>query len=142
MTHAPEGLTKLAESRWDWQKLGRQERAIRWELLAAWVAWLQETYEEWVKLPDCWPRHEALRSELDFFRAWHAGLIESGTPSEGISWHSALRSAAPAWGALSSCTHEERPWVTADRFRGPTFQSHLRIARDANRQSPSRTPDA
>lgn len=134
------GMRGVADSKWDWQKLGRQERAVRWEMLSTWVAWLQETYEEWVKLPECWPRHEALRSELEFFRAWHADLVDSGTPSEGIDWHSSLRAATPAWATLAACTHEDRPWVSADRFRGPTFQNHLRFAREGGRPA-TRQPE-
>jgi hypothetical protein len=126
----------MAGSKWDWSKLGRQEVAVRWDLLTAWVAWLQETYEEWVKLPDCWARHEALRSELEFFRAWHAEVMDSGTPSEGTYWHSSLRNAAVAWAALSTCTHDEQPWVDDRPFQNATFQAHLLIARDAARSTP------
>jgi hypothetical protein len=122
----------MAEYKWDWQKLSRQERTARWEILVTWVTWLQESYEAWVKLPVCWPRHEALRSELEFFRAWHVSLIESGTPSEGTDWHSSLRAAAAAWEELAGCGHEERPWIDESRFRGQTFQNHLRIAREGN----------
>ena len=106
----------MADAKWDWRRLSRQEQTARWEILAKWVAWLQETYEEWVTLPDCWPRHEALRAELEFFRAWHTEILDRGTPSEGTIWHASLRSAADAWEALSSCT--------------PVVQKHLRIARE------------
>lgn len=120
----------MPEARWNWARLSRQERTARWEVLAAWVAWLQETYEAWVTLPECWPRHEALRSELEFFRAWHAEIMERNEPREGTDWHATLRAAAAAWTELADCTHEDRPWVEADRFRGPRFQHHLRAARE------------
>jgi hypothetical protein len=122
----------MAEAKWDWQRLSRQEQTARWDILTNWVAWLQETYEEWVTLPDCWPRHEALRAELEFFRAWHAEIFERDSPSEGADWHASLRSAAEAWAPVASCTHEERPWAEPQRFRGPVFQQHLRIARDGS----------
>lgn len=120
----------MAETKWDWKRLSRQERTARWEILTTWVAWLQETYEPWITLPDCWPRHEALRAELEFFRAWHAQIMEQGGPSEGTDWHSSIRAAAEGWTKVATCTHDERPWVDDQRFRGSTFQQHFRIARE------------
>jgi hypothetical protein len=41
------------------------------------------TYGEWVKLPPCWPSHEALSTELCVLRHWHRTALELGSdPAE------------------------------------------------------------
>jgi hypothetical protein len=122
----------MAETSWDWSQLPVQDRSARWMTLVKWVRWLQEIYEPWVKLPECWPRHEALRSELEFFRAWREDIMKSGTPSDGTYWHSSLRNAAAAWEQLANCTHEERPWRTDRRNQTDRFREHLQVAMASN----------
>lgn len=113
---------------WDWDQLDPGARRREWEDLAAWVALLQEDYEPWVKLPACWPRHEALRSELAFFKGWHEEVIRGGDGYDGTSWHSHLRDAAEAWQVLADCQHEEKPWRRGSRADPEAVRQHLEIA--------------
>lgn len=118
----------MSNHEWDWSRLEPAARGERWLGLAKWVGWLVENYDPWIKLPDCWPRHESLRSELEFFRVWHREILESGSPYDGTSWHSSLRSAALAWAELSTCKHEDQPWRRAKPMSSETFQRHLATA--------------
>jgi hypothetical protein len=122
----------MSEHRWDWSRLDPAARRQRWDSLVQWVSWLVENYDPWVKLPECWPRHEALRSELAFFQEWHREVVESGDPYDGTSWHSSLRSAAEAWTLLSTCRHEERPWRVGKATSSEAFQRHLAAAIEAD----------
>lgn len=115
----------MTASEWDWTRLGPAELRKRLRSLATWVVWLQEHYAAWVRLPPCWPRHEALRSELEFFHAWHSQLLEDGDATEGTSWHSALRSAASAWMELSDCEHDTQFTRRTSRGNVEAFQRHL-----------------
>lgn len=113
------------EYQWDWSRLDPVSRRKRWASLVEWVGWLLENYDPWVKLPECWPRHESLRSELAFFQDWHREVIETGTPYDGVSWHSSLRIAADAWSRLSNCKHEDRAWRRSKATASEAFQRHL-----------------
>jgi hypothetical protein len=127
----------MTTSEWDWAGLGPAELDQRWQSLAAWVRWLLEHYSTWVKLPPCWPRHEALRSELEFFRAWHVQLLEDGDATEGTNWHSALRSAAGAWMELADCDHENRFSRRTGRGDSEDARRNLEIAM---REPPASAP--
>jgi hypothetical protein len=127
----------MAASEWDWAALAQSERDQRWRRLSAWVIWLQEHYSAWVKLPPCWPLHEALRSELEFLRAWHDGLIENGDGAEGLSWHSSMRSSAAAWAELSDCKHSDQPWRRSSRGDNEEYRRHLAAAM---REKPASRP--
>ena len=116
----------MTTSEWDWTSLGPAELKQRWQSLATWVRWLLEHYSTWVKLPPCWPRHEALRSELEFFRAWHAQLLEDGDATEGTNWHSSLRSAATAWMDLADCEHDTQFSRRTGRGRASAAPEHPR----------------
>ncbi len=118
----------MTPTEWDWANLGPAELNQRWRSLAAWVRWLQDNYGNWVKLPPCWPRHEALRSELEFFRAWHAQLLEDGDATEGTNWHSSLRSAATAWMELADCDHDSQFTRRASRADSDESRRHLELA--------------
>ncbi|WP_051110538.1 hypothetical protein [Longispora albida] len=92
---------------WDWTGLPPDQLAENWAELAAWAGWLQEAYAPWVVLPDCWPAHEGLRTELRIFWYWHLFAVSaSWEPSEALGWHNDLRSAAVAWRELAACRHE------------------------------------
>lgn len=121
-------------SEWDWSSLSHAELDRRWRTLASWVRWLQDNYAPWVKLPPCWPRHEALRAELEFFRAWHVQLLEDGDATEGTSWHSALRSAASAWMEVVDCEHDSQ--FTRRSGRGDTEQARRHL-QEALRERPA-----
>ncbi len=92
---------------WVWDSLPDDVRADLFAKVAAWVEWLEATYEPWVTLPACWPLHEALRVELTMFWMWHR-LVSSTitTASEGVRWHHELRRSAGSWRALADCLHE------------------------------------
>jgi|SRR5579859_7158891 len=122
------GVTADDRHSWDWDRLDPGARRRQWESLGAWVAWLQEHYEPWVKLPACWPRHEALRSELAFFQGWHEEVMREGDGYGGASWHSHLRDAAEAWQVLADCQHEEKPWRRGSRADPEAMRRHLEIA--------------
>ncbi len=124
---------------WDWDRLDPVAQRKQWEELAAWVAWLQEHYEAWVKLPLCWPRHEALRSELAFLKGWQEELLDNGDAYDGVSWHSRLRDAAEAWQLVADCQHEEKPWRRSGRGDPAAARQHLEIAM---RGAASRAADA
>jgi hypothetical protein len=124
----------MTTNEWNWTRLSPAELQERWRVLAAWVGWLQDHYAPWVKLPPCWPRHEALRSELEFFRAWHTQLLEDGDAVEGTNWHSTLRSAASAWVELSDCEHDSQ--FTRRSGRGGSEESQRHLA-EAIRARPS-----
>jgi hypothetical protein len=127
----------MTDARPDWSRLSPAERQARWTALVGWVTWLQDTYEAWVKLPECWPRHEALRRELEFFRAWHQDIEDDGTdPYDGTNWHASLRSAALAWQDLANCRHEAEPWRHADRLESELFRQHLKVAMEATAVNP------
>lgn len=130
-------MTTLATTEWDWARLDIGERERRWDALVAWTGWLQEHYAAWVTLPPCWPRHEALRAELEFFRSWHAQLLDDGDGSEGVSWHASLRAAATAWKDLADCEHDAQFVRRTERGGGGEFQRHLA---EATRSRPSVRP--
>lgn len=92
---------------WVWDRLSDELHAETWRRFADWVAWLEEAYPPWVVLPDCWPAHEGLRTELVFFWYWHRWLMtSSANPADGVRWHAELHRAAPAWRELATCAHE------------------------------------
>jgi hypothetical protein len=92
---------------WDWERLPASDLEGSWRELTLWVEWLRREYRGWVTLPDCWPLHEALRSELCFFMWWHRRAIGlADDPEDGVRWHAELRQAAEAWGRLATCDHE------------------------------------
>lgn len=122
------GVTADDRQSWDWDRLDPVARRQQWGKLASWVAWLQEHYESWVKLPPCWPRHEALRSELAFFKGWHEEVMRGGDGYDGTSWHSHLRDAAEAWLAVADCQHEDKPWRRGSRADPEAVRQHLEIA--------------
>jgi hypothetical protein len=124
----------MTTSEWDWSTLSQTELDRRWQTLAGWVSWLQDNYTPWVKLPPCWARHEALRAELEFFRAWHTQLLEDGDATEGTSWHSSLRSAASAWMAVADCEHDSQ--FTRRSGRGDTDQVRRHL-QEAMRERPA-----
>lgn len=109
-------MVPAAAPRWNWTDLSSEEYRERLEDLAGWVAWLVDSYGEWVELPPCWPVHEALRAELSFFCYWNRRIMRLGRdPSEGLRWHLNLRAAAVQWRSLSACRHE--PEASAARRR-------------------------
>jgi hypothetical protein len=94
---------------WNWRELSEQQRRDELNDLAGWVAELQEAYGRWVRLPDCWPCHRALREELAIFWYWRQRLDESSeaAPEEAVHWHQSLRASAQAWAeAYGGCRHE------------------------------------
>ena len=126
----------MAEHVRNWQRLPPAARRQQWQRLADWVGWLQDNYQPWVKLPPCWPRHEALRSELNFFQQYYEEVLNGETGYEGTSWHAQLRAAAIEWEKLAGCRHDDSPWRTA---RPPdydrSFEKHLAIAMDEQREN-------
>jgi len=125
-----------SDSQWDWRRLPAAAQRARWAELAAWVEWLQDNYQSWVRLPPCWPRHEALRSELVFFKAWREDVLLAGSGYDGVNWHSQLRAAAVEWEPLVDCRHEDAPW---NAVRSPeyaaAFSQHLAIASNQQPES-------
>jgi hypothetical protein len=92
---------------WVWEHLSDELHDQSLRRLTAWVAWLEEAYAPWVTLPDCWPAHEGLRTELIMFWYWHRYLMTRAVnPTEGVRWHADLRRAAYDWRELAGCTHE------------------------------------
>ncbi|MBO0689472.1 MAG: hypothetical protein J2P40_07870 [Candidatus Dormibacteraeota bacterium] len=92
---------------WNWERLQASDLETSWRELTLWVEWLRREYRTWVTLPDCWPLHEALRSELCLFMWWHRRAVElSDDPEDGVRWHGELRQAAEAWSRLATCDHE------------------------------------
>jgi hypothetical protein len=106
---------------WDWSRLTAPEVDEAWRELAIWVEFLRGEYRPWVRLPDCWPLHEALRSELLLFMHWQQRIVHLGQdPEEGVRWHSELRRAAEAWACLATCVHgarERGPAAAEERRR-------------------------
>ncbi|HYZ01670.1 MAG TPA: hypothetical protein VFA92_09260 [Candidatus Binatia bacterium] len=119
---------------WNWERLPQTDLEASWRELTLWVEWLRREYRTWVTLPDCWPLHEALRSELCFFMWWHRRAVElSDDPEDGIRWHGDLRQAAEAWSRLATCDHEaqtDRRPADEDRRRAQ-LSGYLRDAMDS-----------
>lgn len=103
---------------WNWDELSKGQRQIEMEDLAVWVAGLQEAHGRWVRLPDCWPCHRALRDELAGFWYWRQRLdvVATAPPEELIRWHQSLRSSAQSWAeAFGGCRHESLGEVDESR---------------------------
>lgn len=102
-----------------------------WRDLAMWVEWLRRGYGGWVSLPDCWSRHEPLRSELCAFMWWHRRAQRaSDDPEDLIRWHGELRRAAETWARLATCDHG-RPdgrLQQDEQARRQRLAAHLRRA--------------
>ena len=113
----------MTSPQFDWKALSPMKREELLHALAAWVDWLQQTYETWVKLPPCWPEHEALRAELMFFKVMHEEAMHSQGGYEGVNWHAMMRNAAQQWEQLASCKHEVRAWRTG---RGADYDQRLK----------------
>ncbi len=91
---------------WDWAGASAQELQENWHDLAVWVEWLRRSYTGWVTLPECWARHEPLRSELCAFMWWHRRAQRaSDDPEDLIRWHGELRRSAETWTRLATCDH-------------------------------------
>ena len=122
---------------WDWRDLDQASLQAAWHDLAVWVEWLRRSYREWVSLPDCWPEHESLRSELCAFRWWHHRAQHTdGDPEDLIRWHGELRHAAEAWGRLATCEHgapDAAPVGTDEAARRQRVSHHLRTAMGSRR---------
>jgi hypothetical protein len=92
---------------WAWERVSAEQRRLRWQDLMQWVEWLRRTHEDMVRLPDCWPHHLHLRSELAMFRYWHMRAFEMmRDPSEGTRWYQSLAVSAERWRELATCEHE------------------------------------
>ena len=94
---------------WNWKSLTDAQREIELEDLAEWVVGLQEAYGRWVRLPDCWPCHRALRDELAVFWYWRQRIdgVADASAEEAVRWHQSLRVSAQAWSeAFGGCRHE------------------------------------
>ncbi|MFZ0215631.1 MAG: hypothetical protein WAM30_06765 [Candidatus Dormiibacterota bacterium] len=117
---------------WDWGELDAAEFQEAWRDLAIWVEWLRRSYGEWVTLPDCWPEHESLRSELCAFRWWHKRALHlEGDPEDLIRWHGEIRRAAESWARLATCEHaapSTARFGTDEGARRQRFTQHLRTA--------------
>jgi hypothetical protein len=134
---------ELAGPPWDWSDLAPSEVEEAWRELAIWVEQLRRDYRAWVTLPECWPLHEALRSELLYFMYWQKRVVHVGDdPEEGVRWHGELRRAAESWAKLATCDHTDAtmPWpgVGEDQRRA-VLARHLRQA-VTDWQSRSRPP--
>lgn len=91
---------------WDWSGASAGELQENWHDLAVWVEWVRRSYTGWVSLPDCWARHEPLRSELCAFMWWHRRAQRaSDDPEDLIRWHGELRRSAESWTRLAACDH-------------------------------------
>ncbi|MBO0701353.1 MAG: hypothetical protein J2P38_00350, partial [Candidatus Dormibacteraeota bacterium] len=96
----------LAPPPWDWSTASAGELQENWRDLAVWVEWLRRGFSDWVVLPDCWARHEPLRSELCAFMWWHRRAQRaSDDPEDLIRWHGELRRSAEFWTRLATCDH-------------------------------------
>jgi len=92
---------------WVWDRLPEAQRNESWRELVEWVDWLTDAYAPWIVLPDCWPAHEGLRTELTMFWLWHEWLMTAAVnPIDGVRWHQDLRHSAQAWRELANCRHE------------------------------------
>lgn len=93
---------------WVWSDLSPEDYEQTWREFSSWVGWLEQEYASWVRLPPCWPLHEALRVELAMFWYWHGDVMTTvDDPVTGIAWHNDLRQSAQAWQQLADCDHEE-----------------------------------
>lgn len=102
----PDELSPLPP--WVWDELSAEDHEATWREFSAWVGWLEQEYGTWVRLPPCWPLHEALRAELAMFWYWHGDVMTVvDDPVTGIAWHNDLRQSALAWQQLADCDHEE-----------------------------------
>jgi len=126
---------------WVWDGLPDDQYVVLWREFAAWVAWLEDAYGTWVKLPPCWPLHEALRTELSMFWYWHNEIMTTEqNPVTGIAWHNDLRNSALAWQELAGCAHEEpiryhHELADARRQKhGAFLEQAIRQRRDAGRR--------
>lgn len=109
----PDERNPMRPPPWAWSRLASDVRQAELEGLTSFVEGLVEDYGDWLELPECWPRHQALRAELAFLWYWHRALsLDASDPSQGVRWHSSLRASALAWRALSSCRHEEESEMT------------------------------
>jgi len=105
---------------WNWSALSAVERRVEIEDLANWIAELQETHGRWVRLPNCWPCHLALRDELAAFWYWRQRIdnVVTAGPDELVHWHQSLRLSAQAWAeAFGGCRHQSLGEV--DQARDP-----------------------
>jgi hypothetical protein len=100
------GLDRLSLPACDWSGLSPLELEEAWHELAAWVERLRHAYQPWVQLPDCWPLHEPLRSELLYFMSWQKRALTGEDPEDGVRWHSEIRRSAESWARLAFCDHE------------------------------------
>ena len=94
---------------WNWAALTEEERIAELDDLAEWAAELQQGYGRWVRLPACWPCHQALLEELKVFWYWRLRLDQNpeSTPEDAVRWHHNLRAAADAWAwAFAGCQHQ------------------------------------
>jgi hypothetical protein len=107
-------LEALGIPPWNWTELAPSELEEAWRELALWVEEVRREYRAWVTLPDCWPLHEPLRSELLYFMYWQRRIVQVGDdPEEGVRWHGELRRAAEYWARLATCDHgADGPWLT------------------------------
>lgn len=113
-----EELQEPALPPWNWNALSSMERRAEMEDLAAWVAELQEAHGRWVRLPDCWPCHRALREELAAFWYWRERVdhVATAAAEELVRWHQSLRVSAQAWAeAFGGCRHESLGEVDEER---------------------------
>ncbi|MGH7911003.1 MAG: hypothetical protein ACREQM_17530 [Candidatus Dormibacteraceae bacterium] len=116
---------------WDWSVAPPAELRESWHDLAVWVEWLRRSYAGWVTLPDCWPRHEPLRSELCAFMWWHRRAQRAADdPEDLIRWHGELRRSAESWARLAACVHDGAdPRLRQDEAaRRQRLADHLRRA--------------
>ncbi|MBO0688223.1 MAG: hypothetical protein J2P40_01430 [Candidatus Dormibacteraeota bacterium] len=121
---------------WNWERLPASDLEASWRELTLWVEWLRREYRTWVTLPDCWPLHEALRSELCLFMWWHRRAVElSDDPEDGVRWHGDLRQAAEAWSRLATCDHDAQSRRPPDEdHRRAQLSGYLREAMDGWRR--------
>jgi hypothetical protein len=128
---------------WNWSGLSGEDLRAAWESLAGWVEALRDDYRDWVALPDCWPLHEPLRSELLFFKCWQERVLRlSDDPEDGIRWHSELRRAAEAWSRLALCDHAGQNLVPGWSSSGPdpaALAGNLQLAIQHSEEKPGQT---
>ncbi len=116
---------------WDWSDASAEELLEIWHDLAVWVEWLRRSYTGWVMLPDCWARHEPLRSELCALMWWHRRAQRvSDDPEDLIRWHGELRRSAEAWARLATCDHgaPDGRLQQDEQARRQRLAAHLRRA--------------
>jgi hypothetical protein len=113
---------------WDWRGASPENLRDRWDDLAMWVEWARHTYRDFLKLPDCWPGHVALRTELYLFRvAWVDAFLQSADPFDGIRWLREFQRSAEGWRQMANCKHEPpfRYEARAAVVRRSTVRQHL-----------------